>query len=199
MDKIKASHDIIQAAIPLVPFDGWAQATLNAAALAAGYKKTDAIRVFPGGAVDAAEQFLRSYDAAMLDTLAGYHLPTMKIRQRIATAVRLRLEAMEPAREAVRKAVALLAQPFHVHRALKGLYATTDAIWHATGDTSTDFNFYTKRLLLAGVYSTTFIYWLDDKNPGHEDTWAFLDRRIEDVMKIEGVKRWLFNPAARVA
>lgn len=189
MDKQQAAADIIAHALPDIPFDGWNQQVLQQAALSAGYKKTDVIRVFPGGAVEAAEFFLRHYDVAMTQALEGYYLDTLKIRERIATAVRIRLELMEPRREAVRKATALLALPFYTHRSLKLLYETVDAIWYACGDSSTDFNFYTKRLTLAGVYAATLLFWLDDKSPGCTCTWAFLDRRINDVMTIEKVKQ----------
>jgi len=141
--------------------------------------------------VDAAEALLRSYNDSLVNTLHGYHLETMKIRTRIATAVRLKLEIMEPDREGVRKVLALMALPFNCTKSLRHLYETVDTIWHEVGDTSTDFNFYTKRLLLAGVYSSTLLYWLDDKSPGHENTWAFLDRRIENVMQIEKAKAFI--------
>jgi ubiquinone biosynthesis protein COQ9 len=188
MDKEKAALEILAHALPIAPFEGWNQRMLAQAAVAAGYKKTDVIRVFPGGAIDATDFFSRRMNHAMLEALQGYHLENMKIRERIATAIRLKLELMAPHREALRKALAMQALPFYCHRALRGLYETVDAIWHAIGDTSTDFNFYTKRLTLAGVYSSTLLYWLDDKSPGYANTWAFLDRRIEDVMRIEKAK-----------
>ncbi len=125
----------------------------------------------------------------MAGSAASYHLETMKIRERIATCIHVRLQVMEPHREALRKTLALQALPFYAHRALKHLYATVDTMWYAAGDNSTDFNFYTKRLLLAGVYSSTLLIWLDDKTPGQETTWAFLDRRIADVMQIEKAKQ----------
>jgi len=193
MNKHQTAKDIIAAALPLVPFDGWNQSTLSKAAEQAGYKRTDAIRVFPGGAIDAVDFFIAEMDEEMLAQLKTYHLDGMKIRERIATAVRVRLESLAPHREAVRKALALEAMPFYAHRALKNLYKTVDAIWYAAGDTSTDFNFYTKRLLLAAVYSSTLLYWLDDKSPLYEHTWAFLDRRIADVMQIEKAKHQFKN------
>ena len=189
MDKSQAAIDIIAAALPAIPFEGWNQRTLREACVKCGYKKTDVIRVFPGGAVEATEMFMRHFDVAMEQTLQGYYLDSLKIRERIATAMRVKLELMEPQREAVRKALALLSMPYYLHRSLRLLYETVDNIWYAAGDTSTDFNFYTKRLTLAGVYSTTLLFWLDDKSPGHSNTWAFLDRRIEDVMAIEKVKK----------
>lgn len=189
MDKQKAASDILAKALPLVPFDGWNQQTLGNAAVEAGYKKTDAIRVFPGGAMDAIDAFLTQSDDEMIRQLAAYHLETMKIRERISEAIRIKLTGFAPHREAVRRAVAMHSMPFYCHRALRSLYRTVDAIWYAIGDTSSDFNFYTKRLTLAGVYSTTLLYWLDDRSPAFENTWAFLDRRIADIMTIEKTKQ----------
>lgn len=188
MDKTKAAADILAHALPLVPFEGWNQQTLKKAAELAGFRKTDAIRVFPGGAIDAVDAYMRLTDAAMVEGLAGYHLDTMKIRDRIGTAVRLKLAAMETHRESVRKALALQAMPFYCAHAIRSLYETVDAMWYAIGDQSTDFNFYTKRLTLAGVFSATLLFWLDDKSPGYSLTSEFLDRRIEDVMRFEKLK-----------
>ncbi len=189
MDKQKAASDIIAAALPFVAFDGWNQSVLKQVATEAGYKKTDVIRVFPGGAADAVESFVRACDQRMQDDMSRYHLDTMKIRERIALAVRLRIETHAEHREALRKTVAFLSLPLYAVQGLQSLYRTVDAMWYAVGDTSTDFSFYTKRLTLAAVYSSTLLYWLDDKSPGNEATWQFLDRRINDVMAIGTIKR----------
>lgn len=203
MDKALAGARIIDAALPIVPFEGWTQRTLQKAAQAAGYKRTDAIRVFPGGALDAIDFYMRQTDRQMIHELGRYHFDTMKIRQRIATGVMAKLEIFAPHREAVRRAVALLSMPFHMGQGMKHLYRTVDEIWHAAGDSSTDFNFYTKRALLAAVYSSTLLIWLDDQNPGFANTRAFLDRRIEDVMRIEKAKsklrHWLEQLPHRAA
>lgn len=193
MDKQKAASDIIAAVLPIVPFEGWTMAALGEAAQKSGYRKTDVIRVFPGGAIDAVDMLSRLGDKRMLEALRQHPLETMKIRERIATAVRTRLDIHAPYREALRKAVAMHAMPFYAARGLRCLYDTVDAIWHACGDTATDFNFYTKRLTLAGVYGSTLICWLDDKSLHHAETWGFLNRRIEDVMKIEKIKGKLFR------
>jgi ubiquinone biosynthesis protein COQ9 len=150
-----------------------------------------ALRAFPGGVVELLEFFIAEADRHMLDALARTDLSALKVRERIATAVRLRLEAETPHKEAVRKALAVLALPIHAGRALKCLYRTVDAIWYAAGDTATDFNFYTKRGLLAAVYGATMLYWLDDRSAGSVDTDAFLDRRIADVMAIPKLTRRL--------
>ena len=189
MDKSQARSEIIAHALPLIPFDGWNQQMLCNAAVAAGYKKTDVIRIFPDGAVEAAEYFMRQTDQLMVGALKHYYFDTMKIRERIATAIRVKLELLQPHSEALRRTAAFLALPFYAHRSLKLLYETVDTIWYEIGDTSTDFNFYTKRLTLAAVYSSTFLYWMDDKSAGNANTWAFLDRRIENVMQFEKAKK----------
>lgn len=196
MDKQKAASDIVAAALPIVPFEGWSLAALEQAAEKSGYAKSDVIRVFPGGAIDAVDFFSRLGDAQMLEALKNQALDKMKIRERIAAAVKARIGAHETHREALRKAVAMHAMPFYASRGLRCLYDTMDAIWRACGDTATDFNFYTKRLMLAGVYTSTLLCWLDDKSAGHAESWAFLARRIEDVMKIEKIKGKLFGAGA---
>src|SRR5688572_19286647 len=123
MDKAKAAASIIAQALPLVPFEGWTQNVLEQAAVAAGYRTADIIRVFPGGAIDAADAFLRSADRALLESLPD-NLNRLKIRERIATLVRLRLSLMAPHREAVRRALAL--QALHTGRSLSALYHTVD-------------------------------------------------------------------------
>ncbi len=189
MDKQKATTEIIEKALPLVPFEGWNTQTLGKAAEEAGYKKTVVVRVFPAGAIDAVDAHSSMVDAQMLEALSHYHLENMKIRERIAAAVRLRLELQTPHREAVRKTVAMHSNPLYAHRGLRALYETVDNIWYAIGDKSTDFNFYTKRLTLAGVYSSTLLVWLNDTSAGQENTWRFLDNRIANVMQFEKAKK----------
>src|SRR4051812_17448249 len=174
----RAQRDaVIKAALPNVPFDGWTDATLARAAESAGFPG-QAKRIFPGGAKDAIAHFMDLADRLMLEDLAALDLANMKVRARIATAVRVRLERWTGSREAVRRALSLAPLPPFAGDALRGWYRTVDTIWRAAGDRATDFNFYTKRALLAGVYGTTVLFWLDDRSPGCTATWAFLDRRI---------------------
>lgn len=175
---------IIEAALPHVPFDGWTQAVLQQGAADAGYEKVMALRVFPGGAVEAIAFWSKLADRRMLEELERRDLGAMKVRERIATAVRVRLEQNARHREAVRRALSLLAMPLNAAQGPVLLWRTVDAIWYAAGDTATDFNYYTKRGLLAGVYSATTLYWLEDRSEGFENTWSFLDRRIADVMRV---------------
>jgi len=144
--------------------------------------------LFPGGGLAVVEYLSERADRRTVEDMEKAEVAGMKVRERIKTAVRIRLERHVSSRESVRRALALLALPLNAPIGLKLLYKTVDAMWYAAGDTSTDFNFYTKRAILSGVYSSTLLYWLNDRSEGHEATWAFLDRRIEDVMQFEKLK-----------
>ena len=177
---------LLAATLPHVAFDGWTQAGLRAGAADAGLGANDVARAFPGGPIDAIEAFNRRADQEMVAAVAKLDTDAMRTRDKVTAAIRARFEWAAPHKEAVRRAFATLALPFNAPLALRMLHRTVDAAWHAAGDRSTDFNWYTKRGLLAGVYSATLLYWLNDKSEGHADTWTFLDRRIEDVMRIGG-------------
>jgi len=187
-EKTAQRDAIIMAALAHVPFDGWGPKTLKAAAERAGLDAAAAIRLFPLGSREAVSHFIDLADRLMLDDLKAHDLKSMKVRERVAFGVRVRLERWTPHREAVRRALALAPLPPFAGRSLKGWYGTVDAIWRAAGDRSTDFNFYTKRGLLAAVYGATLLYWLDDRSEGCAATWAFLERRLADVMKIPQLK-----------
>jgi len=176
---------ILAAALPDIPFDGWTDTALLRATALAGFQPSMAMRAFPGGALGLLDFHIREADRKMLEALAGQDLAALKVRERVALAIRLRLADQFPHREAIRKALTALALPHRMPAAIGQLHRTVDAIWYAAGDTSTDFSWYSKRALLAAVYSSTLLYWLDDRSPGQEKTWAFLDRRIANVMDIQ--------------
>lgn len=175
---------ILLAALPHVVFDGWTERSLETGAIDAGFEPADGRRAFPGGILEAVEHFCELGDRRMVEEMAARDLNGVRIRDRIAMAVRVRLEAVAPHREAVRRALSYLALPQNNGAAVRATYRTVDAIWYAVGDRSTDFSFYTKRALLAGVYGGTILYWLSDESPVFAETWGFLDRRIEGIMKI---------------
>lgn len=179
---------LLDAALPEVPFDGWTEATFRRAVAGAGVSPAQARAACPRGAVDLALHFHRRDDDAMVERLRGADLTAMRFRDRVAHAVRLRLEIADANREAVRRGMTLFALPMHASEGLRAMWGTVDAIWDALGDRSDDVNWYTKRATLSGVYTATVLYWLGDQSEGYADTWAFLDRRIDDVMSIEKVK-----------
>lgn len=178
---------LLEAAMSHVAFDGWSDATLAEAALEAGVSPEDAKAVFPRGGVDLAIAFHLKGDAQMLASLQDSNLSEMRFRDRIAAGVRYRIEAVND-KEAVRKGSVLFALPQNAVDGSKLIWGTCDAIWNALGDTSEDVNWYTKRATLSGVYASTVLFWLGDESVGYCDTWAFLDRRIENVMQFEKFK-----------
>lgn len=182
---------LIAAALMHVPFDGWSESSFRAAAADAGLTLPEARALCPRGAVDLALAFHAQGDAAMLVRLAQSDLGALRYSDRVAFAIRTRLELVEHDKEAVRRGVTLFALPLHAADGAKALWQTADAIWTALGDTSDDLNWYTKRATLSGVYSATVLYWLGDQSMGHGASWAFLDRRIDDVMQIERAKKAL--------
>ena len=169
-------------------FEGFSWAALAAAAGKLVLPRGEADRLFPGGPVQILTYLSQRADLRTVEDMEKAGVSALKIRDRIRTAVRLRLEKHGGEHESVRRALSLLSLPLNAGLGLKLLYKTVDALWYAAGDTSSDFNFYTKRATLAGVYSSTLLYWLNDRSPGNEATWGFLDRRIDDVMKFEKLK-----------
>ena len=180
----KARERILTATLPRVVFDGWSRTALAAGTRDAGFEPIMARRAFPGGPAELLEAFSAGADRAMLAALIERDPAAMKVRERIATGVWLRLEFLAPHRQAVRQSLAFLALPANAGLGLRLLYRSVDAMWYAAGDTATDYNFYTKRGLLAVVYSTTLLYWLNDHSEGFADTRGFLDRRLAEVMRV---------------
>lgn len=186
-DRDAVRDEILLAGLPHVAFDGWGEAAWSRGAEDAGYDAATARRLYPGSATAMIACHSRYADREMLIALEEQNLDAMKVRERIVAAVRTRLEQNAAHREAVRRGVSLLALPQNAALATRLLYRTVDAMWQAAGDRSTDYNFYTKRALLAGVYTTTLMCWLADNSEGFATTWAFLDRRVAEVLRIPRV------------
>ncbi len=177
---------LLDAALSHVPFDGWSDATLRAAAADAGVAPALARSLYPRGGVDLALAYHARGDRAMVRRLAETDLAALRFRDRVALAVRLRLEDAD--RELVRRGSTLFALPQHAADGARAVWGTADAIWTALGDTSEDVNWYTKRASLSAVYGATVLYWLGDDSPDHQATRDFLDRRIEGIMQFEKAK-----------
>lgn len=185
MDDLQAL--ILDAALPATAFDGWTMGVLEDAAKSVGLTAFDVKRAFPGGVVDAVNLFVQRADAQMLAALPADYAK-QKIREKIAIAVMTRLRQQLPHREAVRRALAVYAMPWNSAAGIQRSWATADAIWRAAGDTSTDYNHYTKRMILSKVYGATLMVWLNDTTAELTETEAFLRRRIENVMQFEKFK-----------
>ncbi len=169
-------------------FDGWTPEALRLAAQATDIDPAVAALAFPGGAMDMIDAWFAHIDNAMLADLSPDVLATMKIRARITALVETRLDLLATDIEALRRALAVLALPQNLPRATKLGWRAADAMWHAAGDTATDFNHYSKRAILGGVYMATIMAMMDDDSEGHADTRAFLGRRIDGIMRFEKFK-----------
>ena len=169
-------------------FDGWSDAAIDATADAAGVDRDVARLAFDGGAVAMIDAWFASIDARMVAKFTPEQLAAMKIRDRITALVEARLALLAPNREALRRALAILAMPQNAARAARLGWRAADRIWHAAGDVATDYNHYTKRATLAGVYAATLLVFADDDSDAHADTRAFLARRIEGIMRFEKMK-----------
>ena len=166
-------------------FDGWTKAAVDSAAAQSGVEPAQARLAMPKAQTGMIDAYIDAVDRELETRWPAEDLAALKIRERIRTLVWARIEIMADAREAVRRALAILAMPQNLPLALRIGWRTADRMWRLAGDTSTDFNHYTKRMTLSAVYGSTLLVWLDDDSEGWAETAAFLDRRIDDVMSFE--------------
>jgi ubiquinone biosynthesis protein COQ9 len=173
---------LLEAALVHVPFDGWSRRSLFAGAADLGLEPGVARRLFPRAGDDMLVHLERWADREMLARVGP--LDDLRVRERIARLVRTRLEVLGPHREAMRRATAARLLPSNGLAACGSLWRTVDLMWSAAGDDARDASYYTKRSLLAAVWTSTFLFWLEDRSEDFRDTWAFLERRIDNVMQI---------------
>jgi len=169
-------------------FDGWTRQAVDSAARQLGMDPVQARLAMPKTQPGMIDVYIQEVDRGLEAHFTPERLANMKIREKIRALVWRRLEIMGPAREAVRRALAILAMPQNLPLALRISWRSADLMWRLAGDSSTDFNHYTKRMILGGVYGSTLLVWLDDQSEGRAETAAFLDRRIDDVMRFEKFK-----------
>ena len=173
-------------------FDGWTETSLANAAEMVGASPDVARLAFPGGAMDMIDAWIERIDADMITAFPPERIATLKIRERIRDLVLFRLDAIAGLEEAVRRATAVMAMPQNAPGALRTGWRSADRMWRLAGDTATDYNHYTKRAMLASIYGATLVIFIDDASEGKAETRAFLDRRIDGVMKFEQAKaKWL--------
>lgn len=173
---------------PNAAFDGWNAKAVEAAADAIGADHDVARLAVPGNAIDMIDLWFAGIDRRMAEALPPETLDAMKIRAKITALVEARLDALAPHREALRRAVAILAMPQNAPRAAKLGWRSADTMWRLAGDTATDYNHYTKRAMLAGIYAATIAVFLNDESEGQTESRAFLARRIENIMQFEKAK-----------
>lgn len=186
------------AAVRHAVFDGWTPPILAMGARDVGLDANAADTVFPGGIADLIAAFSRWADAQMVAGLAGHDLAALKVRARVALCIRLRLEDLAPYREAIRRLTAHCALPGNAGLAARLIAATVDRIWYEAGDSATDFSYYTKRALLAPVYGAAVLYWLADESDGFAATWSFVERRLDDVLKIPKIRARALDALDRI-
>lgn len=179
---------VLETALARAAGEGWTDAMLAHAGADAGIESARLSILFPEGVRDLLGCYSEGLDQAMVTRLGGLNVAKMRIRERISIGIRVRIEAIGADIDAARRAAALLTLPPYAGLGLTLSYHTVDALWRCIGDRSTDFNFYTKRALAGGVYLSTLAYWFADRSPGKEETWVHLERRIDNVMMIEGAK-----------
>ena len=187
--RLALAPEVARAAV----FDGWTDEALAQAAALAGVDAAVARLAFPGGAMDMIGAWIDSTDARMRNAFADGHLGTLKIRDRIRTLLLFRLDAVAGMEEALRRALAIQAMPQNLARTLKVGWHSADLMWRLAGDTATDYNHYTKRALLGGIYTATLAVFVEDQSEDKAETRAFLDRRIENVMQFEKAKAQLLG------
>ncbi len=199
---LEATRDrLLEAMLTHVAFDGWSAKALAAGAKDVGLSVDTSALVFPDGLADVADHFADWLDRSMIAELERAGLEEMRIRERIHTCVKTRIRLMARHREAVRRLIAYLALPFNAPLTARLTWRTCSVMWYAAGDRATDWNHYSKRGLLAPVYTTTVLYWLSDEGDGKGDfpeTWAYLERRIEDVLRVFGIPRRLSRALERL-
>ena len=169
-------------------FDGWTRKAVDSAAEQLGIDPVQARLAMPKTKVGLVDLYIQQVDRALEAWFTPERLAGMKIRQKIRSLIWRRLEIMGPARESVRRGLAILAMPQNIALALRISWRTADLMWRIAGDSSTDFNHYTKRMTLGAVYASTLLVWLEDQGESWSETAAFLDRRIDDVMRFEKFK-----------
>jgi ubiquinone biosynthesis protein COQ9 len=175
-------------------FDGWSEEAVTMAANQAGADVDVARLAFKGGPIDMVFAWIEAVDISMAAAFPEDVIAPMKIRERIRTLVQFRLDAVAGQEEALRRALAIMALPQNVAQATKRGWRSADLMWRLAGDIATDYNHYTKRAILASIYAATVAVFVDDASEGKAETRAFLDRRIDGVMKFEKVKAKWLNP-----
>ncbi len=197
-DKDVYLNDLMEAILKRVSIEGWSYRALKLGVSDIHLAPEVLTDFFPNGAKDAIRDFSRWADQKMLAEIKTFDISGMRISEKISLSAKTRLAILQPHREAVRRATSILMVPNNAVLSMKLLYTTVDHIWYAIGDRSSDFSFYTKRGLLAGVLGSTTMFWLTDNSENSEDTINFLDRRIGDVMKFHRTRENVVNARFRV-
>lgn len=179
----------VRAMLPIAAAEGWNRGTLRAGLRAIGEDPALAESHFPTGPVGAVLAWIDLLNREMTEAAAAEGVTALRVPQRIRRVVELRLIAMAPHKRALRRALSLLALPWNAGCGLRATAETVDAMWHAAGDTSADFSWYTRRATLAAIYAATIAWWMRDEDPSILGAMQFLDRRLADLARFQKLRR----------
>jgi len=185
--------DILSNALKRATYEGWTETMLIEAGKDVGLSKTETHIIFPDGVKQLLAMFNQSITDQMKQKLEEIDLDTISIKQRIKLAIQTRLTLLEAHKLAVNRAMQFYALPQHNLLAITSLAEISDQIWYAIGDKSTDVSFYTKRLTLGMLYSSTLLYWLQDDSTNNKETNNFLDRGLNNILKLGKAKSALYK------
>ena len=196
-DNNQTRFDLIRAMLTHVPFDGWTWESMEQGAKDIGFekKKTPSIRIkifkslFKNGSIDFIDIFSEMIDLEVKEKYELIESKPTRIPEKIKKIIMIRLNLCEKYREAVRSSISITAIPKNTKTSFNILYRTCNSIWRMAGDKSTDFSFYTRRMSLAAIYTSTLLFWLNDKSNDNVETEFFLDRRLNDISKISSIKK----------
>ncbi|MAV87887.1 MAG: COQ9 family protein [Rhodospirillaceae bacterium] len=193
---LSESDQLLLAMLKHVPFDGWSWGALRAGMRDLDKDPNDIQFIFSNGPKDAARHFGVYFDQLMSKTIDKKSIDLMPVREKIKSIIEARLELFLPFKESIRSLLSFLSLPGNKIVAFQLIFNTVDEIWSLAGDQSTDYNYYSKRTLLTGVYGSTILYWLSDNDDKFPSTRTFLERRINDVMLIPKLKRSFIDKLA---
>lgn len=179
---------ILKAALKIAPFEGWTDLTLKRAVRDAGYPDGSGELYFEDGIADLLNHWSDALNAQTAQDIVQLDLDSLKIRERVTQGVLLRLQAIGQHEEAARRASSRLILPDLTSTGIRQIWKAADTIWRAIGDTSTDANYYSKRVILSSVIGSTLPVWLSDQSDDKAAAHAFLHARIENVMEFEKLK-----------
>lgn len=191
LHSLEAKDLILKETLKYIPTEGWTLSALAKGVFDAGYEKGTEYGVFQGNSQVLLAYYFDFLDRQMVQELDKINLDAMRVRDRIATAIWVRLKLLEPHRQVVKITLSYLAHPTRALEGAQYLFQTLDHIWHKAGDRSTDFNYYTKRAILAGVYLSTLKKWVHDSSFESMETRAFLNRRLENALMVPRFKATL--------
>ena len=174
-------------------FDGWSAESVVYAAQATGADPDLARYAFRDGPMAMIAAWVGHVDARMEAAAPADSLAGLPVRERIRRLVMARLDAVAGREEALARALAIMAMPQNVVAAAKLGWRSADRMWRLAGDTATDYNHYTKRAILAGIYAATLNVFARDDSEGKAETSAFLDRRIDGIIRFEKTKAQVFR------